>query len=114
MKARLPVKISLAKANELYNIWLCQKEDEAPEENFRKRGLNGGWSSMDLAYEDLTKGLPFQRPKGKFASSSFWKMFGVSVIGLNLSLVVKSQSLMVIKCPFTETKVPPKRYCPLQ
>ena len=42
MKARLPVKISLAKANEFYNIWLCQQEDEAPEENFRKRGLNGG------------------------------------------------------------------------
>ena len=44
LKVRLSVKIFHAKANEFYSTWLCQKEDEVPEENclkFSKTWIKG-------------------------------------------------------------------------
>ena len=93
-----------------------QLEDGVSEENhlnFSKTWIKWWMKSKELAYENLTKVLPFGKRKGKFASSNFWKMFGVPVTCLNISLVVESQSSMVMKCPFNETKVPLKRHCPL-
>ena len=51
-----------------------QLEDGVSEENylnFSKTWIKWWMKSKELAYENLTKVLPFGKPKGKFTSSNF-------------------------------------------
>ena len=76
MKARLSMKISLAKANEFYNIWLCQQEDKVPEEKhleFSKLRIKGWMNQCGVSLRKPNKRSAISKTEMKVRIIQFLK-----------------------------------------